>query len=219
MDGKSSTRKSSKDLEMAAQNTPKITNWLRQVEQPGNAQYLGRRTPYGASKMLEWEGMGRPALEYHNKKEVMDRVEFKPEKTATLVEGSPVSNLRNMSKNKTKELKTGKRTTKVWTKLKSGLYGWRVKRQGVPKPTDGEPTQTSTNSNQSKSNMLPAENGVPENKLCSFKTGKVPIGMRFPEKGGTSARGMKRESGLMSSDQDLEWIETKAAKNVEDSLI
>ena len=60
--------------------------------------------------------------------------------------------------------------------------------------------------------MLPAENGVPENKLCSFKTGKVPISMKFPERGGTSARGMKRESGLMSSDQDLEWIEPKAAK-------
>ena len=45
---------------------------------------------------------------------------------------------------KTKEVKTGKQT-KMWTKLKSGLYGWRVKRQGVPKPTDGEPTQTLTN--------------------------------------------------------------------------
>ena len=91
--GKSSTRKSSKDLEMAAQNTPKITNWLRQVERPGNAQYLGRRIPYGASKMLEWEGMGRLAIEYHGEKEVMDRIEFKPERTVTLVEGSPVSAL------------------------------------------------------------------------------------------------------------------------------
>ena len=62
---------------MAAQNTPKITNWLRQLERPENAQYLGRRIPYdGASKMLEWEGMGRLAIEYHNKKDVMDRVEF-----------------------------------------------------------------------------------------------------------------------------------------------
>ena len=52
-----------------------------------------------------------------------------------------VSNLRNMIKMKTKEVKTGKQT-KIWTKLKSGLNGWRVKL--VRKPTDGEPAQTAS---------------------------------------------------------------------------